>query len=581
MTWRAGRAWVTPGRGTVGGLAVVVVLAAVVLPVARATSRPNPMTPSVPLAAPAQLTPLALNEIQGARIKAHLRFLSDDLLEGRAPASRGGDLAARYVAAQFAAIGLTPGGDDSTFFQQVPIVESVVEPGFTLSAQPTDMRAVGGRTFHDATDIVAFTDGTEATVDVQGEVVFVGYGIVAPEYRWDDYAGTDVRGKIVLAMVNDPVAPADEPDLFEGHALTYYGRWTYKFEEAARQGASGAILIHTTESATYPWQVVQSSWSGSQYALPPAPGRPGLALKAWMTEDAARALADTGGADLDRLRSAAAVRGAVATPLAVGVSGRIVQRVRRQESPNVIGVVEGRNPGEAVVYTSHYDHLGMRDGAAGEDRIYNGALDNASGLSGVLAIAQAFARADARPARSIYFVATTAEEAGLLGSEHLAAHPPVPIDRIAANINVDGLNVWGLSADIVLLGAERSSLGEIAERIAAGRGRRVGLDGEPERGYFFRSDHFPLAKAGVPALSLADATEYPGKPPGFARQVHDRYVEDDYHQPGDEFDEGWVFDGAVDDLRLLAELGWSIAEAASMPAYHEGDQFRRPRDATP
>lgn len=559
MMRRAGVAWAGLRRGAAGWVAVV---AAIVVPLAQEP-------PS---------TPLALDEIEAARISAHLRFLSDDLLEGRAPATRGGDLAARYVAAQFAAIGLTPGGDDATFFQQVPIVESIVEPGFALSAQPTDMRAVGGRTFHADRDIVAFTDRTDAAVDVRGAVVFVGYGIVAPEYRWNDYAGVDVRGKIVLAMVNDPLASADEPDLFEGRALTYYGRWTYKFEEAARQGAAGAILIHTTESATYPWQVVQSSWSGSQYALPPEPGRAGLALKAWMTEEAARALADTGGADLDALRSAAAGRAFVATPLAVEVSGRIAQVVRRQASPNVIGVVEGRNPDEAVVYTSHYDHLGMRDGAEGEDRVYNGALDNASGLSGVLAIAQAFARAGARPARSVYFVATTAEEAGLLGSEHLAAHPPVPIDRIAANINVDGLNVWGRSADIVLLGADRSSLGALAERLALARGRRVGLDGEPERGYFFRSDHFPLAKAGVPAVSVADATEYLGQAPGFAKQVHDRYVEDDYHQPSDEFDETWVFDGAVDDLRFLAELGWSIAEAASMPAYHDGDQFRRPRE---
>lgn len=520
-------------------------------------------------------SPLALDEIQAAPIAAHMRFLSDDLLEGRAPASRGGDLAARYVAAQFAAIGLLPGGD-SGYFQQVPIVESLVDSGFILRAEALAAGSAD-RTFRYGGEVMAFSDLEDAQVEFAGDVVFAGHGIVASEYGWDDYAGVDVSGKIVLLMVNDPVAPADEPDLFEGRALTYYGRWTYKYEEAARQGAVGAILIHTDESATYPWQVVESSWGGPQYALPPDADRPGLALKAWVTDDAARTLARLGGHDLDALRATAGVRGLRAVPLGVRVSGRVTQEVRRQESPNVIGYVAGRNPDAAVVYTSHYDHLGMRDGEGDEDRIYNGALDNASGLSGLLTVARAFARASEPPARSVYFVATTAEEAGLLGSEHLASHPPVAIDQIAANINVDGLNVWGKAKDIVLLGAERSSLGAMAEALAAQHGRRVGQDQEPERGYFFRSDHFPLAKAGVPAVSIADSVEYIDRAAGFAKQVHGRYIEENYHQPSDEFDASWIFDGAVDDLRFLAELGWIVAAAPEPPAYHEGDQFRRPR----
>ncbi len=522
-------------------------------------------------------SPLALDEIQSAPIAAHIRFLSDDLLEGRAPASRGGDLAARYVAAQFAAIGLQPGGD-SGFYQQVPIVESRVDPSFTLRADRAGgVAGESGVTYSYGSDVMAFTDLTDVLVEFAGDVVFAGYGIVAPEYGWDDYAGLDAAGKIVLLMVNDPVAPSDEPALFEGRALTYYGRWTYKYEEAARQGAAGAILIHTTESATYPWQVVESSWGGAQYALPPEAGRPTLALKAWMTEEAVRTMTGVSGHDLDALRATAGSRDFEAVPLAVRVSGRLTQQVRRQESPNVIGFVPGRNPEEAVVYTSHYDHLGMRDGSGDDDRIYNGALDNASGLSGLMTLARAFVRGSARPSRSVYFVATTAEEAGLLGSEYLAAHPPVVIDQIAANINVDGLNVWGRAKDVVLLGAERSSLGAMAERLAARRDRRLGRDQEPERGYFFRSDHFPFAKAGVPAVSIADSTEYVGRAPGFAKEVHDGYVEQDYHQPSDEFDETWVFDGAVDDLRLLAELGWLVAEAAELPAYNAHDQFRRPR----
>jgi Zn-dependent M28 family amino/carboxypeptidase len=301
-----------------------------------------------------------------------------------------------------------------------------------------------------------------------------------------------------------------------------------------------------------------------------------------MTDAAARTLVRLGGRDLDRLRADASAQPFTPVALDAIVSGRLTQRVQRQTSPNVIGFVRGTNPGQAVIYTAHYDHLGIHPGQPDEDRIYNGALDNASGVAGMLAMAEAYARAAQPPGRSVYFVATTAEEAGLLGSEYLAAHPPLAIDQVAANINVDGLNVWGRSNDIVLLGAERSSLGTMADRLAAERGRRVGQDPEPERGYFFRSDHFPLAKAGVPAVSISDATDYPDQAPGFAERVHTRYVEQDYHQPSDEYDEAWRYDGAVADLAFLAELGWRVAAAAELPAYRAGDQFRRPRDgATP
>lgn len=517
--------------------------------------------------------PLALDEIQGPRVAAHLKFLAHDLLEGRAPASRGGDLAAEYIAAQFAAFGLEPAGDRGRFFQQAPIVESTVDPSFAVAAEGS----LGRQTYTYPGDVVAFSGVHQDQVSTRGDVVFVGYGIVAPEYQWNDYAGADVKGKVVLVMVNDPPATAEEPDLFGGKALTYYGRWTYKFEEAARQGAAGAILIHTTESATYPWQVVQSSWSGTQYSLPIEPGQPALGMKAWVTEDAARSLARLGGQDLDALRKAAATRGARPTPLGVTVSATLTQKILRKQSPNVVAVLEGARPAQGVVYTAHYDHLGMREGQGEGDRIYNGAIDNASGVAGLLEIAQAFARAAAKPGRSIYFVATTAEEAGLLGAEYLAAHPPIPIDRIAANINVDGINVLGRTRDIVLMGAERSTLGAVAERLAKDRGRRVGPDPEPGRGYFFRSDHFPLAKAGVPAVSIGEPIEYIGKDPDFAKKARDDYNEHRYHQPGDEVDPAWDYRGAVEDLRFLAEMGWRIAADPAMPKYRADDQFARPR----
>jgi Zn-dependent M28 family amino/carboxypeptidase len=516
----------------------------------------------------------ALDEIRAEHIKAHLRFLSHDLLEGRAPSTRGGQLAAEYLASQLAAIGYEPAGDNGTYFQNVPIVESVVDPSFTLTA------GTGG-SFKYLDDIVAFSGLQEPRIDVAGDLVFVGHGIVAPEYQWNDYDGVDMKGRVALVMVNDPPATADEPQLFGGDALTYYGRWTYKFEEAARQGAAGAILIHTDASATYPWQVVQTSWSGTQYSLPAAPGQPALAMKAWATENAAREIVKRGGHDLDALRKTALVRGAKPVPLGVPVTATLSQQVQQKTSPNVIGVLRGATSAEGVIYTSHYDHFGIREARPTDppdtDRIFNGAQDNAAGVSATLEVAQAFARAPVRPARSVYIMFTTAEESGLLGAEHFAAHPVLPASAWAANINIDGVNLFGKARDVVLLGSERSTLGMLAQALAQESGRVIGPDPEPGRGYFFRSDHFPLAKAGIPALSISDPVEYLGRDPGYAKKLRDEYIAKDYHQPSDEFKEEWDYTGAVDDMRFLTELGWRVANGEAMPAYHANEQFARPR----
>lgn len=503
-----------------------------------------------------------------------MQFLSGDLLEGRAPSTRGGQLAAQYLAAQLALLGYEPAGGNGTYFQDVAIVESLVSPSFTLTAGP-------GAPFKYLDEVVAFSDVQEPQVRTSGEIVFVGHGIVAPEYKWNDYAGTDMAGKIALIMVNDPPASPDEPRLFGGPALTYYGRWTYKYEEAARQGAAGAILIHTDESATYPWQVVQSSWSGTQYSIPAVPGAPRLALKAWVTDRTARDIVRRAGRDLDALRKAALSRGARPVPLGIEASATIVQTVAQKTSPNVIGVLRGTNPSQAVVYTAHYDHLGVRDLQPGEppdaDRIHNGAVDNASGLAGTLEIAEAIARARTRPARSMYVLFTTAEESGLLGAEFFAAHPVLSPEAWAGNINIDSLNMAGPSRDVVLLGAERSTLGALASQLAAERGRVIGPDPEPGRGYFFRSDHFPLAKIGIPALSLSEPVEFTGSDPAAAKKLHEEYQAKHYHQPSDEIQPSWDYTGAVNDMRFLAELGWRIANLQEMPAYHAGEQFARPR----
>jgi Zn-dependent M28 family amino/carboxypeptidase len=515
----------------------------------------------------------AEDQITAASLVNHLKVLASDEYEGRAPATPGGQKTQDYLAQQLKAIGIEPGAPDGTYFQQVPIVESAVERNFVVS--------VPGNTYKYMTDVVAFSGVETARVQVQGEVVFVGYGINAPELKWNDYAGVDVHGKWVMIMVNDPPAPADEPTLFGGAALTYYGRWTYKFEEAARQGAAGALLIHTDESATYPWQVVQTSWSGTQYSLPPQAGAPALGIKAWITNAAAKDLAKRGGRDLDTMRAAASKRGFKPVTLNIRAAATLMQRSSRKTAANVIGVLKGTNPSEGVIYSAHWDHFGIRDPQPGDakdaDRIFNGAYDNASGCAGVLEIAKAFAKAPQKPARSIYFAFVTAEESGLLGSAFLAANPPLPIDKIAANINIDGVNYLGATKDMVQLGSERSSIGPMIETILKERGRTLTGDTHPERGYFFRSDHFSFAKLGVPAISLSEPRQFTGSNAADLLKKQEAYNDKDYHQPSDQYDPSWDFTGGADDMKVLAQLGWRIAAQPAMPTYNHGDQFAEVR----
>ena len=527
----------------------------------------TPAPPPPPPAGPAE------DHITAESLTTHLKVLASDEFEGRAPATPGGQKTVDYLAKQLSALGVEPGAPDGTYFQQVPIVESIVERNFVLS--------VPGNTYKYFTDVVAFSGVEKPRVQVQGDVVFVGYGINAPELKWNDYAGADVRGKWVMIMVNDPPAPADEPALFAGNALTYYGRWTYKFEEAARQGAAGALLIHTDQSATYPWQVVQSSWSGTQYSLPPQPGAPALGIKGWITDAAAKDLAKRGGRDLDTIRAAASKRGFTAIPLATKAAATLTQRSARKTAANVIGVIKGTNPSEGVVYSAHWDHFGIRDPQPGDakdaDRIFNGAYDNASGVAAVLEIAKAFAKAPQKPARAIYFAFVTAEESGLLGSAFLAANPPVAIDKVVANINIDGVNYLGPTTDMVQLGAERSSLGPMVEAILKERSRTLTGDTHPERGYFFRSDHFSFAKLGVPAISLSEPKQFTGPNAAELLKKQEAYNDKDYHQPSDQHDPSWDLSGGVNDMRVLAQLGWRIAQQAGMPKYNDGDQFAEVR----
>ena len=516
----------------------------------------------------------AAREIRAAGLRADIRFLAHDLLEGRGPGTRGDRLAQAFIASRMEAIGLEPGAPDGTWFQPFALVSITTHAPAVLRAQ----RGGDGVDFRLLEDYTAESGvQTKEARIAEAEIVFVGYGIVAPEYRWDDYKGADLKGKVLLMMNNDPES---DPKLFAGNTRLYYGRWDYKYEMAAKVGAAGAIIIHTTHSAGYPWQVVQTSFSGTRFALP-ASGRPEVQATAWLTEDASRRLAKLGGHDLDALRAAAEKRDFRPVPLGVTLNLTLKNDVLKTETANVIGRLPGRDPvlaKEAVLYTSHHDHLGMKaDPKPGEDATYNGALDNASGVAGLLAIAEAMKALSQPPRRTTYFAAVGAEEQGLLGSEHLAAHPPLPAGRIAANINMDGLNIWGRTRDLTMIGLGKSSLDTTIRSLAALQGRNVVPDQFPDRGYFYRSDQLSLARIGVPAAYFEAGTDAIGKPAGWGKERHEEYEERDYHQPSDEIRPTWDFAGAIEDLQLFFHLGTRVADAPTMPTWTPGDEFEAAR----
>ncbi len=515
----------------------------------------------------------AAEEIQANRLRADIRFLSSALLEGRAPGTRGEELAREYVASRFEAIGLTPAAPGGSWQQPVEMV------GVT-SACPKELRVIGAggtEILREHEDYVAFSgvETTQARID-DAELVFVGYGLVAPEYRWDDYKGADLRGKVLVFMNNDPES---DPALFEGKRRLYYGRWEYKFAMAAKQGAAGAIVIHTDHSAGYKWQVVQSSWTGEQLELP-SRGEPTVPVKAWFTDEASRRVVRLGGRNLDALRASAESRDFRPVPLGVRLSLVLQNSVSRRRSANVIASLPGRDPvlaKEAVLYTAHHDHLGTRQGPAGETLIYRGALDNASGVATMLAIAKAFTALPARPRRTILFASVTAEEQGLLGSETLARNPPVPAGRLAANINIDGMNIWGRTRDVAVVGLGKSSLDEWIRTIAEAQGRVVVPEPFPDRGAYYRSDQLSFVRIGVPAAYLHAGTDVRDRPADYGREQQEAWEAAHYHQPSDDLAPDWDFSGAVEDARLLFYLGVKVADAPVPPAWRPGDEFEAAR----
>jgi Zn-dependent M28 family amino/carboxypeptidase len=517
----------------------------------------------------------ALRQVTEKGIRAHVRFLSHDLLEGRAPGTRGGQLAAEYIASRFEGAGLSP--VDGSWFQPVPIVGTTpVDGSLRLRFQR------GGRTAAPEylEDYVIWSgDPVAENVSASGELVFVGYGVTAPEADWNDFEGMDMEGKILLILVNDPWASADEPDRFEGDAMTYYGRWTYKFEEAARQGAAGALIIHTTERAGYPWAVVRGSWSGEQFALPPTGSEPPPpAVEGWLSRETASWVLGMAGLSLEELERQAGERGFSPVATGIQVDAALRSGVRRLETRNVVGVLPGTSrPDEVVVLMAHYDHLGIGEPVNG-DSIFNGAYDNASGVGLLLEQARAFAALDPGPARTVLFMATAAEESGLLGAEWYVTHPLFPLSRTAAALNVDGVNLWGETDDMIVMGRERSELGAFADARARYLGVELVPDPTPAAGLFFRSDHFPFSKAGVPSLWIRHGDQFRGRPQGWGRELLDRYTAEAYHTPRDRFSEDFVFDGAVQQGTLLFLTAYDLAQDTSFPNWHEGSEFRAARD---
>jgi len=517
----------------------------------------------------------AMETINPEHIRWHVRFLSHDLLEGRGTGQRGGDIAAEYIATQFAEYGLKPAGDNGGYLQKVPLVGVTTMPQtlFALVSPRGD-----AANLKPLDDYVAYDQTQQAESDVDAEIVYVGYGIAAPEYSWDDYKSVDVRGKVLLMLVNEP--PSDDVKFFKGKALTYYGRWTYKYEEAARRGAAGVILIHKEDMASYPWEVVRNSNSGEKSYLKLE--GPALKVASWVQFNVAKGLASSAGMDLDKMLADA--RSPQFRPVNLGarLKAHLVSNVRHFESNNVIAMLPGSDHhlrDEGVIYTAHYDHLGMRPDMPG-DNIYNGADDNATGCGILLELARAFSVAKERPARSMIFASVTAEEQGLLGSEYLGKHPPVPAGKIALDLNYDDVKPLGAPEEVEVTGAERTTFYPWVEATAKEFRLAIRPDARPEAGHFYRSDHFSLARVGIPAFSINEGMKFKGHDEAWGLAQDREFVEKHYHQPSDEYhpEMDFVADGAM--ARFGFALGWEAASFVKLVGWQKGDEFEPARKSS-
>jgi Zn-dependent M28 family amino/carboxypeptidase len=579
--------WSADAVGRIGGIALLGVAALLAACERDAPTELGAETAAVEAAPPeAPATPTAPSRISAAAVTAAgaiteesirgvVAEIADDRYGGRAPGTPGDKMTRAYLVRELQAIGFEPGTADGGWEQAVELV------GVTTNAPAKWRFTRGGSTVELARndEFIAASGVQQARSGVtDAELVFVGYGIEAPEYSWDDFKGVDVAGKVLVMLNNDPDW---DPALFAGAERLYYGRWMYKYESATRHGAAGAIIIHTTPSAGYPWQVVQTSWGGAQYELP-AGDAPGMQLEAWITEDAARKLLGPEG-NLDGLIEQAKRRDFKPIPLGLSTSLSLRSTLTRTQSANVLGLLRGADPAfadELVIYSAHHDHLGVGEpnpNGNPQDKVYNGARDNASGVATVLAIGRAFAALPDRPRRSVMLMFASAEEQGLLGSQYFAAHPTVPAGKIAANVNYDSGNIWGTTRDITFIGLGKSSLDGVATEVAAHEQRSLKADQFPDRGSYYRSDNFNFAKIGVPAFYFSGGTDFDGQPPGWGAEQADAYVERHYHQPSDELTDDWRFDGLVQDAKFGFFAGLIVANDPALPAWNAGNEFEAAR----
>ena len=552
-------------------ISLLILALAIAAGAASKASKEQTQAASAPNAVPAEAL-AAMRTIDAERIRAHVKFLADDLLEGRGTGQRGGDVAAAYIATQFALDGLKPAGDGGAYLQQVPLVGISTQPETSFAIVPEHGEPM---TLRQLEDYVATDQSQHPESDIDAPIVFVGYGIEAPEFKWDDYKGADLRGKALLMLVNEP--PSDDPSFFGGKALTYYGRWTYKYEEALRRGAVAAILVHKTEMASYGWEVVRNSWSGENSFLKAA--GPQLKAEGWITLETARKVAQASGQDLDQWLARANTRDFRPVPLPLTLKAHMVSKLRSFTSSNVLAMLPGSDPrlkAEAVVYTAHYDHLGIRPGMAG-DNIFNGAMDNATGCGILLELARAYSSAALHPKRSILFAAVTAEEQGLRGSQFLGQHPPIPARKIALDLNYDDLPAFGTAEEVEVAGADRTSFYPIVEATARQFELGIRPDPHPESGHYYRSDHFSLARVGIPSFSIKEGEKYKGHPREWGAQQNREYEQYRYHQPSDEYRSDMDFSGDAVMARFGFALGWKAASMPEMPAWRAGDEFEAAR----
>jgi Zn-dependent M28 family amino/carboxypeptidase len=534
--------------------------------------------------APQQIPLASLPKVEPQAILERIKVLASDEYEGRAPGTKGEELTIQYLEAELKKLGLNPGNTDGTYIQKVPLVGIMAAPAKQLTVANGNSKQV--LKWRD--EVVAWSKHVADSASIEdSDLIFAGYGVEAPEFDWDDFKGVDLKGKTIVVLVNDPAVPDPtdpkklDPKTFGGDAMTYYGRWTYKFEEGARKGAAGVLIVHETGPAGYPFSVVQGNLSEKFDLVTPDKNMGRADIEGWVTLDAAKKILKMAGQDFDALKKQAATREFKPVPLGLKASLAIRNTLRTVDSRNVVAKFEGSDPAhkdEYVVYSAHWDHFGIGAPVKG-DKIYNGAADNASGVATVLEIARAFTQVKPAPRRSILFLFVTAEEQGLLGSQYYSVTPIYPLEKTLANINLDSMNQWGRTSDLVLVGLGASELDDYAKAAAAEQNRTIKPDAEPEKGFYYRSDHFNFAKQGVPALDPDTGTEFVGKPLGYGKQKRDEYTNNDYHAPSDEVKPDWDLTGAADDADLFVGVGYRVANADKYPEWRPGNEFKAKRDA--